>query len=186
MNQKSEERLDLEFKVTYSFCFEKAMYKFFGRLDKLSSYILLITGMSVIATSVSDIFLGSVVAIITAIQLVYTPGQKSYSAKESYLEYSRLLSDMSDLSDSELKARLQQLTKTETDEIGLLSHSSTLAALHMLGLTPANGFQVERKLTISESIISHFAGEYPEYRFPPTKKEKSDDKPKSSDDSKKS
>lgn len=186
MTSKNAARKDLEFELIYSYYYEKLMYKFFGRLDKLLSLILLFTATSVIASAWNGVLLGSIIALVTCIQFIYAPGAKYHSAKEAYREYSRLQNHLDEYDDEALRLTLSQLSRADTDEIGLLSHPARLAALASQGISNLQENVKERPLTKAETLIAHFAGEYPEYQFRPTEKEKSDDKSKSSDDSKKS
>ena len=159
-------RNDLKFEIVYSFCYEKLMYKFLGRMDKLASFILLLTGMSVIATTWNEVFLGSIVAIVTTLQLVYSPGTKSQSAKMTSQKYYSMYFHFDELNNEEIKRQLLVLHENETDEIGVLSFPSRLAALAMLGWTPEYGYSEEpRKLTKLEYFAALFAGELPAYRF---------------------
>lgn len=166
MGDYEEVRNYLKFEVIYSFYYEKLMYKFLGRMDKLASFILLLTGMSVIATTWNEVFLGSIVAIVTTLQLVYSPGSKSQSAKGVYQKYYSMYIHFDEMDNEVIKNKLLNLSENETDEIGFLSHPARLAALAMLGWTPEYGYSEEpRKLTKLEYFAALFAGELPEYRF---------------------
>ena len=156
----------IKFEIAYSYCYEKIMSKYWGRLDKLASFLLLFAGMSVVASLFNGLVLGSSIALITSLQLIYSPGQKSQAAKECYREYYRLLNDGGEYTANELRNKLDALTKADTDEIGILSHAARLSALSLLGWAPINTNQVERKLNWLEACAAHFAGEYPEYPFP--------------------
>ena len=166
MDDYKKVRIDLKFQVVYSFCYEKVMYKFLGRMDKLASFILMITGMSVIATTWNGVILGSIVAIVTALQLVYSPGSKSQSAKGVYQKYYSMYIHFDEMDNEVIKNKLLNLSENETDEIGFLSHPARLAALAMLSWTPESEYSEEpRKLTKLEYFAALFAGELPEYRF---------------------
>ena len=166
MGDYEEVRNYLKFEVIYSFYYEKLMYKFLGRMDKLASFILLLTGMSVIATTWNEVFLGSIVAIVTTLQLVYSPGSKSQSAKGVYQKYYSMYIHFDEMDNEVIKNKLLNLSENETDEIGFLSHPARLAALAMLGWTPESDYSEElRKLTKLEYLAALFAGELPEYRF---------------------
>ena len=166
MSDYEKARNCLKFEVIYSFCYEKVMYKFLGRMDKLASFILMITGMSVIATTWNGVILGSIVAIVTALQLVYSPGSKSQSAKGVYQKYYSMYIHFDEMDNEVIKNKLLNLSENETDEIGFLSYPARLAALAMLSCTPESGYSEEpRKLTKLEYFAALFAGELPEYRF---------------------
>lgn len=166
MEYDEQTRCDLKLEIVYSFYYEKLMYKFLGRMDKLASFILLLTGMSVIATTWNEVFLGSIVAIVTTLQLVYSPGTKSQTAKGVCQKYYSMYLHFDDMKIDEIKEKLLVLHENETDEIGFLSYPARLAALAMLSWTPESGYSEEpRKLTKLEYFAALFAGELPEYRF---------------------
>ena len=159
-------RRDLKFEVVYSFYYEKLMSKFLSRVDKLTSFILLLTGIFVIATSWNRVVLGSILTVVTILQLVYSPGAKSQSAKMTSQKYYSMYFHFDELNNEEIKRKLLALHENETDEIGVLSFPSRLAALAMLGWTPESDYIEEpRKLTKLEYLAALFAGELPEYRF---------------------
>ena len=159
-------RRDLKFEVVYSFYYEKLMSKFLSRVDKLTSFILLLTGIFVIATSWNRVVLGSILAVVTILQLVYSPGAKSQSAKMTSQKYYSMYFHFDELNNEEIKRQLLVLHENETDEIGVLSFPSRLAALAMLGWTPESDYIEEpRKLTKLEYFAALFAGELPAYRF---------------------
>ncbi|NUE67274.1 hypothetical protein [Snodgrassella sp. ESL0253] len=161
-----ELRKHLKFEIAYSFCYEKVMYKFLGRLDKLASFILLLTGMSVIATTWNGVILGSIVAVVTTLQLIYSPGTKSQSAKEICQKYYSIYHHFDDMDSESIRNKLLNLSENETDEIGILSYPARLSALAMLNWIPEKKIPQEpRKLTRLEYLAALFAGEIPEYRF---------------------
>ncbi|SCC19474.1 MULTISPECIES: hypothetical protein [Snodgrassella] len=168
MTNPVQNRPDLELEVAYSLCFEKLMYKFFGRIDKLISFFLLLSSMTAIGSIgglVNGTFSGIFLAVITAIQIIYTPSAKAQAAKDNYCLYYKLYKKMGSMSDEEIVNHQADSTKRETDEIGLLSHPARLSALAMLGMTPGRKYSEERKLRLSEYFAALFAGELPEYHF---------------------
>lgn len=168
MNNPEQNRPNLELEVAYSLCFEKLMYKFFGRIDKLISFFLILSSMTAIGSIgglVNGTFSGIFLAVITAIQIIYTPSAKTQAAKDNHLLYCKLYKKMGSMSDEEIANHLADLAKYDTDEIGFLSHPARLSALAMLGMTPNRHYPEERKLRLSEYLAALFAGELPEYHF---------------------
>ena len=168
MINPEQNRPNLELEVAYSLCFEKLMYKFFGRIDKLISFFLILSSMTAIGSIgglVNGTFSGIFLAVITAIQIIYTPSAKTQAAKDNYCLYCKLYKKMGSMSDEEIAKHLADSTKYDTDEIGLLSHPARLSALAMMGMTPDRHYPEERKLTLSEYLAALFAGELPEYHL---------------------
>ena len=156
-----EERQSLFFDVAYSFCYEKMMYKFWGRLDKLCSMLLLLLSASVMASFASATCLGLAVAAVSVLQFVYAPGVKTVQSKQAFVSYSRLYAELSDLDTAQIKARMLEIA--DSDAIGLLAHPAYLAACAMLNRMPPT-CPPKRKMTLCERAAAHFAGEFPEYR----------------------
>lgn len=156
-----EERQNLFFDVAYSFCYEKMMYKFWGRLDKLCSMLLLLLSASVMASFASATCLGLAVAAVSVLQFVYAPGVKAVQSKQAFVSYSRLYAELSDLDTAQIKARMLEIA--DSDAIGLLAHPACLAACAMLNRMPPT-CPPQREMTLCERVAAHFAGEFPEYR----------------------
>lgn len=158
-----EECQDLVFQVAYSFCYEKMMYKFWGRLDKLCSMLLLLLSASVMASFASATSLGLAVAVVSFLQFVYAPGVKAVQSKQAFAAYSRLYADLPDLDAARIKARMLEMLPADSDAIGLLAHPAYLAACAMLNQIPPK-YPKQREMTLCERAAAHFAGEFPEYR----------------------
>lgn len=158
-----EECQDLVFKVAYSFCYEKMMYKFWGRLDKLCSMLLLLLSASVMASFASATCLGLAVAAVSVLQFVYAPGVKAVQSKQAFVSYSRLYADLPDLDTAQIKFRMNEMLPADSDAIGLLAHPAYLAACAMLNRMPPT-YPSQREMTLCERAAAHFAGEFPEYR----------------------
>ena len=158
-----EERQSLVFDVAYSFCYEKMMYKFWGRLDKLCSMLLLLLSASVMVSFASAAFLGLAVAAVSSFQFVYTPGVKAVQSKQEFDAYSRLHAELPDLDTAQIKARMLEILPADSDAIGLLAHPACLAACAMLNRMPPT-CPPQREMTLCERVAAHFAGEFPEYR----------------------
>ena len=158
-----EERQSLFFDVAYSFCYEKMMYKFWGRLDKLCSMLLLLLSASVMASFASATCLGLAVAAVSVLQFVYAPGVKAVQSKQAFVSYSRLHAELPDLDTAQIKFRMSEMLPADSDAIGLLAHPAYLAACAMLNRMPPT-CPPKRKMTLCERAAAHFAGEFPEYR----------------------
>lgn len=156
-----EECQDLVFQVAYSFCYEKMMYKFWGRLDKLCSMLLLLLSASVMASFASAACLGLAVAAVSSFQFVYTPGVKAVQSKQAFVAHSRLYAELPDFDTARIKARMLEIA--DSDAIGLLAHPAYLAACAMLNRMPPT-CPPQREMTLCERVAAHFAGEFPEYR----------------------
>jgi hypothetical protein len=151
--------------IAYSMCYEKLMYKFFYRIDKLVSFALLLSAMTLVSESMNHLLAGFVIAILTCYQFVFTPAQKGQAAKSQYQAYELLYQNRMGLSDEELCSKFQDICKFDTDPIGFLSHPARLSSLAMQGFNNASIVKPERAMTFGERFAAKFAGEYPEYDF---------------------
>lgn len=159
-------REDLKFEIAYSACYEKAMYKFLGRLVKLALLSLVVICLLLVATTWSGVLLSSINLIIATMLSIYSPSAKSQSAKQAYKEYYALYHQFDGLDTEAVRTELLKISEHETDEIGILAYPARLSALAMLGWVPENGYPQEpRKLNKLEYLAAFFAGEIPEYKF---------------------
>lgn len=149
------DRAYLEFALAYSFQYEKMMYKFFARMDKLCSFLLLLGGVSVVANELPPALLGLFVSAVSFFQLVYQPSAKATTGKSQHQKLAALFLRRHELSDDELRQACNN--PDHTDEIGLLAHPARLAAYIMLGWS----CEQERPLLWQEKLAAHFVGEVP-------------------------
>lgn len=159
----AEKRQDLVFHVAYSFCYEKMMYKFWGRLDKLCSLLLLVFSATIVSALPGQWVLGFFTAGISVVQLIYSPGAKCVQSKASFCGYSRLYFELPKLDDEQIQSRLTESQTHDSDAIGLLAHPAYLAACAMTGREPPN-HSPSRAMSFWERTAAHFVGEFPEYR----------------------
>ncbi|ETF00948.1 hypothetical protein W822_20110 [Advenella kashmirensis W13003] len=152
-----------KFTLAYSMCYEKALYKLYGRVDKIFAFVLLLFSSAVIAQlNIWSIAIGLIMAILTAYQFVYAPGQKASFAKFQFQAYKNIYDRFSELSDEEIWTEYRKITHQDTDEIQLLAHCARLNSLSMLGYKSDHLLVEERRLTRAEKIFAHIIGEYPE------------------------
>ncbi len=152
-----------KFTVTYSMCYEKALQQLYSRLDKALSFILLVLSSGVIAQlNLWSVALGLVMAIITAFQFVYSPGQKASFAKFQFQAYKNIFDRFNELSEDQIWTEYKNITRQDTDEIQLLSHCARLTSLSMLGHKPDELIATQRRFTRMEKFFAFLSGENPE------------------------
>lgn len=153
--------------LAFSMIYEKMMYKFYLRLDKLCSFLLLFLALLVV--NQGGVVVAAFIAAVTAFQLIYSPGQKGQSAKTQYCKYLKLYHQQEQglIAGEELKNKLIKLSKTDTDTVDSLYHPARLASLAIKGTHNENlaENEKERPLRWNEWLAVQFAGEYPEFRF---------------------
>ncbi|PIT54696.1 hypothetical protein [Snodgrassella alvi] len=166
MDNQEQTVQHLKFSIAYSFWYEKFMYKFFGRLDKLAALILMLVAICTVAGLCSAIISGLIITIVVFFQLTIKAGVKSQSAKALYREYEALYSHFDDYDIEVVKGNFLELEQKDNEEVDALAHPARLAALEMLGMTPANGYaEASRNLSVYEKLILFFIGVKIEYAF---------------------
>ncbi|PIT51844.1 hypothetical protein BHC44_09545 [Snodgrassella alvi] len=166
MDNQEQTAQHLKFLIAYSFWYEKFMYKFFGRLDKLAAFILMLVAICTVAGLCSAIISGFIITIVVFFQLTIKAGVKSQSAKALYREYEALYSHFDDYDIEVVKGNFLELEQKDNEEVDALAYPARLAALEMLGMTPANGYtEVSRNLSVYEKLILFFIGVKIEYAF---------------------
>ncbi|MCO6506223.1 MAG: hypothetical protein J6570_03830 [Snodgrassella sp.] len=166
MDNQEQTAQHLKFSIAYSMYYEKFMYKFYGRLDKLAALILMLAAICTVAGLCSAIMSGLIITVVVFFQLTIKAGIKSQSAKAVYQEYKSLYLHFDDYDIEEIKDKFSELNLKDTDEVDALAYPARLAALAMLGMTPANGYaEVTRNLSVKEQLILFFIGERIEYEF---------------------
>ncbi|WP_169294634.1 hypothetical protein [Advenella sp. EE-W14] len=153
--------------LALSMLYEKMMYKFYLRLDKLCSFLLLFLALLVV--NQGGVVVAAFIAAVTAFQLVYSPGQKGQSAKSQYCKYLKLYhrQEQGLITEEEIKNKLIKLSKTDSDTVDSLYHPARLASLAIQGIhnESLDENEKERPLKWNEKLAVWFAGEYPEFRF---------------------
>lgn len=157
---------NLHFEVAFSYCYENMMYKFFARLDKLVSFLLLFSAIGVVS-NVSNWLSGTVIAALTAFQFVYQPASRAQQAKTQAKFYLQQFRKRESVSDDDLRSVLDRGTAADSDTVDLLHHPARLAALALLGYPSNNCFRDidrQRQMTFFERLAVRFAGDWPEFQ----------------------
>ncbi|MDO5059217.1 MAG: hypothetical protein Q4D82_04660 [Neisseria sp.] len=149
------------FQLAYSYCLEKICFRFYSRLDKLLSFLLLLGAMAAVESRLSGWGLGVFLAVIAAFQIVYTPAAKAQTAKMQMARYAALWQQQDFGLNSEMQA-------ADSDAPESLIYPACLAALVLCGQARNEDLAEaarQRPLRPSEKLAAAFAGETPEFRF---------------------
>lgn len=148
-------RDDLEFDVNYSFFVEKMNYRLLTRIDKAISLSYIVLGCSVF-TQFNNIFLfGVVVTVLSVLQVVYQFGLEAGLSKEQMRQYKRLLIEMSDYSDSELRSRFLTIQDADSNPWQSLEDAAYIRASIALGR------DVDKSLSFKSRVVAWIAGDLP-------------------------
>ena len=134
---------ELSFNIAYAMYYERLGSRFYGRLDKLASYLTLLCGMAVAADAFSPFALDAAVASITCWQVVYRPGERAAAARLQQRRYEKLLENFSSLTEEQVRSRLSKLRAADNELPGCLQDAAYAAAAAKLGapceITPSWG-----------------------------------------------
>lgn len=162
----AQEVHNLKLSLAYSAWYEKFTYKFFSRLDKLTSLVILLTANFIVTGLNYPIVFGLIITIATFVKLISLSESKSEVAKAKNRDYISLYIALNDKNINAIKRRYRRVQLNDSMEVAGLSHPARLSALTMVGMTPEKGYTEERNLSIKERLILLFIGERIEYNFP--------------------
>ncbi|WP_413734375.1 hypothetical protein ACL2XP_18045 [Sodalis sp. RH21] len=151
-------RDDLEFDVYYSFFIEKMNCRLLTRIDKFITLLLIVLGFSVFAPYSNLFIFGIGVAFLSVIQLVYQFGQEAGLSKEQMRQYKRLLIEMSDMSDGELRSRYLKIQDADSNPWQTLEESAHLRA------SIAMGRECKDTLSFPHNLVAWLAGDLPSHK----------------------
>lgn len=144
----------LSFNIAYGMYLQRLGSRFYGRLDKLISFLVLLCGMAVVADYLNHFFLGVVVALLGCWQVVYTPGINSVAARNQQDKYSYLLEAFPTLTEEEVRKQLIELRHSDSDLPGCLEMPAVYAATKKLN---ANTDELP-KLSLLQRFAMWFCG----------------------------
>ncbi|MBD0845714.1 hypothetical protein ABRP58_03345 [Pectobacterium aroidearum] len=148
-------RDDLEFDAYYSYFLERMNYRLLTRIDKLITMLLIVLGFSVFAPYSNIFFFGVSVAILSVLQLVYHFGQEAGLSKEQMRQYKRLLIEMSDLSNEELRSRYTKIQDADSNPWQSLEEAAFIRASIVTGRKSGT------ELSFCHRVIAWIAGDLP-------------------------
>lgn len=162
----AQEVHNLKLSLAYSAFYEKFTYKFYSRLDKLTSLVILLAAIFIATGLNYPIVFSFIIAIAAFIKITSLSESKSEVAGAKYRDYITLFICLDDKNINAIKRRYRRVQLNDSMEIDGLAHPARLAALSTLGMTPEKGYTEERNLSIKERLILLFIGERIEYNFP--------------------
>ncbi|EPQ0974071.1 hypothetical protein ACX3OY_17235 [Citrobacter farmeri] len=149
-------RYNLVFDIHYSYYLEKMFATLTGRIDRLMTFLIILSGCSVFVSITGYIWFGAFIAALSVSQVVYQFSRSSGIATEQARLYLDLISDENSLTDEELLLRFKQLQNADSKPWGCLELSAQKRATIVLELTDKT-----RELTKFEAIMAWLAGDLP-------------------------
>lgn len=134
-NQPTRDQV-LGFEVTYAMFLYRFATRFYARLDKLFSFLLLFFSLAVVSQLFAPLALGLAVALISCLQLVYAPAAKASETAVLHLRYQKLFARFADLNLAEIEQRLIKIRQRDVQVISALDNLAYNAALLKLNGQP--------------------------------------------------
>ena len=149
-------RQDLIFDINYSYYLEKMFSTLKGRIDRLMTFLIILSGCGVFVSITGYVWFGAFIAALSVSQVVYQFSRVSGIATEQARIYLELITDEESLTDEELQARFKQIQNADSKPWGCLelpAHKRAAIALERTDTT--------RDLTNSEKLAAWLAGDLP-------------------------
>lgn len=163
---RKQNEQDLKFNIVYSYYFEKFMFKFYSRLDKLILFILMVMSIIALTGTSNIVIIGSISAILIFVLIASQAGAKSQATKTIYQEYFNLYQNFANMDIDIIKQRFRAIQEKDNEEINCFAYPAHAATAEFLGMTPDNDYkELPRELSLLEKLSILFIGETIEYEF---------------------
>ena len=158
---EGKNRNDLVFELYYSYNLENLFYHCNARLNNLFTVVQLLLSSAIIGDLSSytppsvniNIIIGLILAVLSALSLVYRFGEKAVSARIGADRYSALIHRHSKMTDDELADVLLESNSLDNHITGVFADIAYERSAIQLNL------QDDTKLTCYQSFIAKFCGE---------------------------
>lgn len=148
-------RADNEYAIRYSHRLERMTAIYWGRLDKVVTFVQLCLGASAFTDLANLKLIGATLAASSVWTFVFQPGAKAALAEQQKQQYESLCVRMSLLSDEELAESLAKVQEKDCSELGGLARAAEYFESMKLGVIPKVG------LSWQDRLIAWIAGDSP-------------------------
>jgi len=149
-------RDDIIFDMHYSHYLEKMFATLTGRIDRIITFIIILSGCGVFVSVSGYVIVGALIAVLSVSQVVFQFSRASGIAAEHARKYLSLITDEPELTDDELRSRFKLLQDSDSDPWGSLKPAAHKRACIVLGR------QVDsRQLTRKEAFLARLGGDLP-------------------------
>lgn len=134
-DDREEIRHRLEFKIRQAYCMEKLTETFFGRLDRIFTYLTVLSGTSAFVFVRQNSWLLLIFVAISTARIVYRFGDTSRQAASQKGRYQVLMNQMDFIEDDqELTNEFLKLMDRNTSELGVFKDIAYNQTCYMTGL----------------------------------------------------
>lgn len=156
---QAKNRDDLIFELYYSYNLENLYYHCNARLNNLFTVLQLLLSSAIIGNlsqywACANLVVGIVLAVLSALSLVYRFGEKAAVSQIAKARYSSLIHQYSQMSDDELRQALFNSDAIDNHITGAFAEIAFKRTTIQLDRVD------ETKLTFCQSFIATFCGEH--------------------------
>jgi len=149
-------RDDIIFDIHYSHYLEKMFATLTGRIDRIITFIIILSGCGVFVSISGYMIFGALISALSISQVVFQFSRASGIAAEHARKYLALITDEPELSTEELFSRFKLLQDSDSDPWGALQPAAHKRASIALGRQDNS-----RPLTPAEAFIARLGGDLP-------------------------
>ncbi|HEC0656731.1 TPA: hypothetical protein R1S00_004057 [Enterobacter hormaechei] len=149
-------RDDIIFDIHYSHYLEKMFATLTGRIDRIITFIIILSGCGVFVSVTGYFIVGALIAALSICQVVFQFSRASGVAAEHARKYLALITDEPALSNEELLSRFKLLQDSDSEPWGSLKPAAHKRASVVLGRIDNS-----RALTSKEAFLARLGGDLP-------------------------
>ena len=149
------DRFTLVFNIEYSIRLEGMIACLMGRVDRLITFLLLLSGVSVATDLSKSPYAGWTIAALTMFSFVYMPSARAANAKGQKKKYEGLLAKSETIGLDDLRTEYVRIQADDSDVLGGLCNVAHI------GVEIARGQRPTVKLSIREIFLAWLAGDLP-------------------------
>ncbi|BBV41359.1 hypothetical protein [Citrobacter portucalensis] len=144
------------FDINYSHYLERMFSTITGRIDKIITFVIILSGCGVFTSVSGSMWFGALIAALSIFQVVFQFSRASAISEGQYRKYLALINDEPSLTDVELNTRKKSLEELDTNPWNLLKNAAHRRACISLGFVVNNS-----EPNFIEKVFSWFAGDLP-------------------------
>lgn len=149
-------RDDIIFDINYSHYLEKMFATLTGRIDRIITFIIILSGCGVFVSISGYMIFGAIISALSISQVVFQFSRASGVAAEHARKYLALITDEPELSNEELSSRFKLLQDSDSEPWGVLKPAAHKRATIVLGRKDNT-----RSLTRKEAFFARLGGDLP-------------------------
>lgn len=149
---------ELNFEINFNAHLARMTDSLNSRLDKFCCFIQVLMGASIFAQSGYGWLFGIIIAVMSALQLAYKPGEVAGNAKVQALRYQQLADELSILSPEEVRIKRNKIEEQDTSPVmSLFNPARKRTCIALYGEDVESNY----RLNFQERVVCFIAGGIP-------------------------